>query len=64
MEYLGLWVTHDGVKPIDKDIGNEKYDATTLLIISTSFYRFMELLSQYVGKTLTYVSNFNKKNSH
>ena len=28
MEYLGSWVTHNVVKPIDKNISNNEYDNT------------------------------------
>ena len=59
MEYIGLWVTHYGVKPIDKNTSNKKYEATNFLKISTSVYGCRELLPQYVVKTLTYVSAFN-----
>ena len=59
MEYLGFWVTCEGVKPIDKIRINKKYDATNFLKGSASVYRFSKLLSRYVGKTLTYVSTFN-----
>ena len=34
MEYLGLWVTYDGVQPINKNRINEKYDATNFLKVS------------------------------
>ena len=56
MEYLGVWVTHNGVKPIDKNIMNKKYDATYFLKITTTVYRCSELLLQYVGKAFKYVS--------
>ena len=59
MQYLGLWVTQDGVKPIDKNRSNKKYDATDFSKISTPVYRFSKLISLYVGKTLTYVSTYN-----
>ena len=28
MEYFGFWVTCDGIKPMNKNRFNEKYDAT------------------------------------
>ena len=46
MEYLGFWVTHNGVKPINKNPSNKKYYATNLSKISTSVYRCSELLPQ------------------
>ena len=29
MEYLGFWVTHDGVKPIDKNTSNKNIKPPT-----------------------------------
>ena len=60
MEHLGLWVTRDAVKPIDKKMQAKKYEATKLSKRSTSVYRYSELLLRYVGKTLTYVRAFNQ----
>ena len=59
MEYCGFQLTRDGVKPIDEKIQAIKYEATKLLKRSMSVYRYSEVLPQYVGKTLTYVSAFN-----
>ena len=54
MEYLGFWVTRDGVKPIHKkDRRNKKYGATYLPRISTKAYRCNKLLPQYVAKAVT-----------
>ena len=60
MEYLGFWVTRDGVKPIN---GNIK--AITNMAPPTSrkevqnVYRFNKVLLRYVVKAVTYVSAFN-----
>ena len=59
MEYLGFWVTGDDVKPTNKNASNKKNDSNNFSKIITSYYRFNEVLLQYVGKTLTYVSAFN-----
>ena len=45
MAYLGFCVTHDGVKPIDKNTGNKKYRVTNFLKRGTSVYRFSELIA-------------------
>ena len=44
-EYLGLWVTRDVVKPIDKYKRNNKYYTINLSKRSASVYGFSELLS-------------------
>ena len=62
MECLGSWVTCYGIKPIYLKIEALKYDITELPKGSLQVYRFSYLLSRYVGKTLTYVSNFNYGN--
>ena len=59
MEYLGFWLTRGGVKTIDKNRSNKKYEATDLSKRTISVYRFIKLISRYVGKTRTYVSTFN-----
>ena len=61
MESFGLWVKHSGVKPIDKNTSNKKYYATNLSKRSTTVYRFSELLLQYVGNNIAYVSAFKLK---
>ena len=46
MEYLGFWVTRDGVKPIDKSTRKrKKCDATDLPKRITAVYRCIELLT-------------------
>ena len=59
MQYLGLWVTRDGIKSIEKNTSNKKYEATDFLKRSTLVYRCSELLPRYVGKTPTCISAFN-----
>ena len=62
MEYYGFWVTRDGVKPIDKEFKELKYEVTNFLIRSAQFYWCSELLPLYVRKMSTYVNAFNKNN--
>ena len=57
MEYLGFWVTCDGVKPIDKNTSNKNMTPPTSRKV-TSVYGCSELLSQYVGNILKHVSSF------
>ena len=59
MEYLGFWVTHYGVKPIDKKYKQKIYEATDFSKISTLIYMCSELLPRYVGKAVAYVGAFN-----
>ena len=59
MECLVLWVTCDGIKPIDKKYKQLKYEAADFPKISTSVYRCSELLLQYVVNTFTYAIFFN-----
>ena len=53
LEYLGYWITQDGVKPLSK-----KVEAITNLAApktrktSEIFHRISESLSRYVGKTI------------
>ena len=60
MEYLGFWVTRNGVKPM-----NKKVEAIISIKppntpkISTAFYRRIELIPQYVVKKFTYGSAIN-----
>ena len=58
MEYLGFWVTHDGVKPVYKNTSNRKYESTNFLKIGSTVYRCGRFLMQYVGKMFTYISAF------
>ena len=61
MEYLGFWVSRDGVKPMNKKIEViKKYEATYFPKRSMTVYRCSELLPRYVVKTLTYVSAYAK----
>ena len=53
MEYLGLWVTLNGVKPTDKHTSNKQYAVANLPKRTTSVHSCSELLPQYVGITLT-----------
>ena len=59
MQYLGLWVTRDGIKSIEKNTSNKKYEATDFLKRSTLVYRSIELLPRYVVYTPTCISAFN-----
>ena len=59
MEYLGFWVTHDGVKSIDKNTSNKKYETTDFTNISRTVYGCSEIIPQYMNKMLTYVSALN-----
>ena len=62
MEYLRSWVTREGVKPVDKNTSNRKYEATDFPKRSLTVYRCNKLLLRYVGNTVTYVSAFNYNN--
>ena len=59
MEYSGFWVTRKGVKPMDKNTSNIKYEATYFLKINMSVYGYNEKITQYVGMMITYVIAFN-----
>ena len=62
MEYLCFWVSHDGFKPIKKDISLNKYGATYFPKRSTKVIRCNKLLPQYVAKVVTYFSALNYNN--
>ena len=53
MEYLGFCVTRYDAKPMDKNTSNKINEDTKFSERITSVYGFSELLTQYVGKTLT-----------
>ena len=59
MEYLGFWVTRDGVKLIDQNTSNEKYENSYILKRSTKLNWYGKLIPQFLGKTFRYVRNFN-----
>ena len=59
MESLGFWVTHNGVKPVNKYKSHNKYGATYFLKRGTKVYRCNKLLPQYVAKAVTCVGDFN-----
>ena len=58
MEYLGFWVTHNFIKATEKNIGNKNMTPPTSQK-NTSVYSFSQIISQYVGKTPTYIITFN-----
>ena len=58
MEYLGFWVTRNGVKFTETNTSIKKYEDTNLPKISTTVYRCIELLPRYVGNTFTYIITF------
>ena len=57
MEYLGFWVTCDGVKTINN---KNKYESTYFLKRSTTVYRCSELLPCYVAILLRTLENLTK----
>ena len=59
MKYLFPWVTHDGIKSINKNRSNKEYDSTDFPEGRLKLYRFNKLLSIYVGKMLTYIGTLN-----
>ena len=55
MEYLGFWVTRNGIKSINKKIDGAIYFPKR----STKVYRCNKLLPQYLDKLVTDVIVFN-----
>ena len=60
MEYLGFWVTRNGIKPINKKMETIiNMNPPTYKKISANIYRCSKLILKYVAKEFTCVSSFN-----
>ena len=62
MEYLGFWVTCKSTETVNKNVSNNKYEATHFPKGSSTVYRCSELLPRYVWKSFIYVIAFKEYN--
>ena len=60
MEYLGLWVTRNGIRPVNKKVkARVKYDTTKKPKIGACVHRLSALQQGYVDQTVTFNISFN-----
>ena len=59
MEYLGFWVTRNGIRTIKKIRSHNKYDTTDKHKTVAIIHRHSKLLQIYVVQTITFTTPFN-----
>ena len=59
MEYLGFWVTRNGVRPVKKSGSHGKYESTQNSKTGACVNRLSKILQVYVVQTVTFIVSFN-----